>query len=262
LAEHGERGRAVGAIYDGTGYGSDGTVWGGELLVGDLHGFERAGSLWQVRLPGGDAAAREPWRMACAWLVESFDGVAEPPVPLVDPDRWHAVAELCRSGVASPLTTSAGRLFDAVAALCGLRTEVNYEGQAAAELEAVARLDERGAYELPELDARVAIRTLVADLQAGEPPEVVSARFHNGLATAAAGACARLAEARGLGTVVLSGGVFQNRLLLERTAAPLEAAGLEVLVPRRLPPNDGGISYGQAAVAAARLGTPLHGDHF
>ncbi|HEX4760947.1 MAG TPA: carbamoyltransferase HypF [Thermoleophilaceae bacterium] len=261
LAEHGRQYPAVGAIFDGAGYGGDGTVWGGELLVGDLQGFERAGSLWQVRLPGGDAAAREPWRMACAWLVESFDGVAEPPVPLVDSDRWHAVAELCRSGVASPLTTSAGRLFDAVAALCGLRTEVNYEGQAAAELEAVARLDERGAYELPELDARVAIRSLVADLEAGEPPEVVSARFHNGLATATAGACARLADARGLGTVVLSGGVFQNRLLLERTAASLEAAGLEVLVPRRLPPNDGGISYGQAAVAAARLGTPLHGDH-
>jgi hydrogenase maturation protein HypF len=166
-----------------------------------------------------------------------------------------AVAALCRSGVSAPLTTSMGRLFDAVAALCGLRGEVNYEGQAAAELEAAARLDERGSYPLPpdgeRLDARETIRFLVADLEAGADAGQVSARFHNALAAATATACARLAEERGLDKVVLSGGVFQNRLLLERTGAALDAAGLRVLLPRRLPPNDGGIAYGQAAVAAA-----------
>jgi hydrogenase maturation protein HypF len=258
LAERGEKGPAVGAIFDGAGLGSDGTVWGGELLVGDLRGFERAGSLWQVRLPGGDAAAREPWRMACSWLCESFEGAHAPPGPLaelVDPERWHAVAALCRSGVAAPLTTSAGRLFDAVAALCGLRAEVTHEGQAAMELEAVARLDERGAYPLPlregRLDARETVRALVDELAAGADVGLVAARFHNALAAATASACAELAESRGLGTVVLSGGVFQNRLLLERTAAALDGAGLRVLLPRLLPPNDGGIAYGQVAVAAA-----------
>ena len=257
LAEHGETGAAVGAIYDGSGYGGDGTVWGGELLVGDLAGFERAGMLLPVRLPGGDRAATEPWRMACAWLVAAVDG--EPPVPAgleIEPDRWAAVAELARTGLASPLTTSAGRLFDAVAALCGLRSEVTYEGQAAAELEARLDPSERGAYELPlmgsgpvVIDARPAVLGALRD---SADPGLVSARFHNGLADATAAAVARVAGERGLATAVLSGGVFQNRALLEGVAARLERAGLRVLTPSLLPPNDGGIAYGQAAVAAAR----------
>ena len=133
LAEHGVDEPAVGAIYDGSGYGTDGGVWGGEILVGDLRGFERAGHLAEVRLPGGDRAVKEVWRMACAWL-----GPDAPPLPGVDGERWAQVAALCESGTASPLTSSMGRLFDAVAALCGLRTEVTYEGQAAVELEALA----------------------------------------------------------------------------------------------------------------------------
>jgi hydrogenase maturation protein HypF len=260
LAEHGERGPAVGAIYDGAGHGLDGTVWGGELLVGDVAGFERAGALHAVRLPGGDRAAEQPWRMACSWLVAAGERPATPPEPLagrVDGARWEAVAELCRTGAAAPLSSSAGRLFDAVAALCGLRAVVSHEGQAAAELEAVAALDERAAYPLPiaeplELDARETVRAVARDVASGVDPALVSARFHNGLAAATAAACAALAERGGLSTVVLSGGVFQNRLLLERTASALEAARLRVLVPERLPPNDGGVAYGQAAVAAAR----------
>jgi hydrogenase maturation protein HypF len=267
LAEHGEQGPAVGAIYDGTGYGSDGTVWGGELLVGSLIGFDRAGLLWPVRLPGGERAIREPWRMACAWLVAAGDD--EPPLPpalagQVEPPRWRDVAELARSGVASPQTTSAGRLFDAVSALCGIRPRVNYEGQAAAELEALADRDEHAAYPLPlvarephpvplRLDARETVRAVVRDLAAGEEPAVIAARFQNAVAGATAAACVDVARRRGLDTAVVSGGVFQNRLLLERTVERLADAGLRVLVPERLPPNDGGISYGQAAVAAARL---------
>jgi hydrogenase maturation protein HypF len=261
LAEHGEEGPAVGAVFDGTGYGDDGTVWGGELLVGGVERCERAGFLRQVRMPGGERAIRQPWRMACAWLAAAREqDDPEPPQTLaerVEPERWHQVAALARGGTSSPLTSSMGRLFDAVAALCGLRLAVNYEGQAAAELEAVADRAERGAYPLPlvagdalVLDARETVRAVLDDLDAGPP--LVSARFHNGVADATAAACTRLAEGRGLGTVVLSGGVFQNRLLLERTAARLTDAGVRVLVPRRLPPNDGGISYGQAAVAAAR----------
>ncbi|MEO8691067.1 MAG: Sua5/YciO/YrdC/YwlC family protein, partial [Solirubrobacteraceae bacterium] len=256
LAEHGETGRAVGAIYDGTGYGSDGTVWGGELLVGDLRGFERAGHLWPVRLPGGDRAVRQPWRMAVAWLLEAgWDG----PLPGPDPQRADQVAELVRTGVSSPVTTSMGRLFDAVAALCGLRSEVSYEGQAAVELEAAVDQGERGAYELPVgahgvLDARPAVLAVARDVAHGAGPGVVAARFHAAVAGATAEACAGVASRAGLGTVVLSGGVFQNRVLLAATASALEERGLRVLVPERLPPNDGGVSYGQAAIAAARQG--------
>jgi hydrogenase maturation protein HypF len=254
LAEHGESGPALGAIYDGTGYGADGGVWGGELLWGDLTGFERVGSLFPVRMPGGEAAIRQPWRMACAWLAATLGDDPELPRTLVgkvDPASWHQVASLARGGLASPLTTSAGRLFDAVAALCGLRIEVNYEGQAAIELEALCDLAEQSAYPLPVangvLDARATIEALMDDLAAGTPVPRISARFHNALADATSAACAARA-----GIVVLSGGVFQNRRLLEGTAARLSAAGVRVLAPERLPPNDGGIAYGQAAIAAAR----------
>ncbi|HWT26235.1 MAG TPA: Sua5/YciO/YrdC/YwlC family protein, partial [Solirubrobacteraceae bacterium] len=262
LAEHGERGPAVAAIFDGTGHGPDGTVWGGELLLGDLGGFVRAGHLSAVRLPGGDRAIRQPWRMACAWLVAAQD--ADPPLPRslaehVDPARWRAVARLARTGLAAPETTSAGRLFDAVAALCGVRAEARYEGQAAIELEAAADPAERGAYPLPVvrgsllvLDARETVRRVLADVAAGVAAGAIAARFHNGVAAATAEACEVLAGRAGLDTVVLSGGVFQNRRLLEGTARALQDAGLRVLVPERLPANDGGIAFGQVAVAAAR----------
>jgi hydrogenase maturation protein HypF len=254
LAEHGERGPAVGAIYDGTGYGSDGTVWGGELLVGGLDGFERAGHLWPVRLPGGERAVRGPWRMACAWLNEI--GLAEQPMPGVEPDAWRAVAHMVRTGVGAPVTTSAGRLFDAVAALCGVRSHVSYEGQAAVELEAACDVREQGAYPMPVghdlvLDARETVAAVARDVAAGTAPAVVGMRFHRALALATAEACSAAAEARGLTLVALSGGVFQNRLLLELTRDALERSGLGVLVPECLPPNDGAVSYGQAAIAAA-----------
>ncbi len=236
LAEHGAAGPAVGAIYDGAGYGTDETVWGGEILVGGLRGVERAAHLHPVRLPGGDRAAREPFRMACAWLI-----AAGLPVP----DGWDAIAQLCRTGLAAPWTSSAGRLFDAVAALCGLRTHATYEGQAAIELEAIANPGERGAYRFDGLDARPVIAAVLRDRH---DPGVVSARFHRGLAEATAEACATTGER----LAVLSGGVFQNRLLLALTTEALKARGLRVLVPRRLPANDGGISYGQAAVAVAQ----------
>jgi hydrogenase maturation protein HypF len=266
LAEHGETGPAIGAIFDGAGYGEGGTVWGGELLLGGLEDFERVGLLFPVRMPGGDAAVRQPWRMACAWLTEAIG--ERPPLPgglrgQVAPERWRQVAELARSGVSSPATTSAGRLFDAVAALCGVRAEVNYEGQAAVELEAAADPFEAVAYPLPVvgaeadgpllLDARETVRAVVRDVGRGVPVPRVSARFHNALAGATTTACEAAAARSGVATAVLSGGVFQNRTLLARTAALLRGAGLRVLVPELLPPNDGGIAYGQLAVAAARL---------
>jgi hydrogenase maturation protein HypF len=240
-------------------------VWGGELLFGGLEGFERVGLLFPVRMPGGDAAAHQPWRMACSWLTAAFD---EPPAlpavlePVVPDASWRQVAGLVRTGMASPVTTSAGRLFDAVAALCGIRAEVTYEGQAAIELEATIDPDESGSYPLPLrdegsgpliLDARPAIRAVMDDLDRGEGVPLVAARFHSAMAAATAAGCAMAAERCGTGTVVLSGGVFQNRRLLAGTSALLQAGGLRVLTPERLPPNDGGIAYGQLAVAAARI---------
>ncbi|MGI8801232.1 MAG: carbamoyltransferase HypF [Solirubrobacteraceae bacterium] len=246
LAEYGETGPAVGAIYDGSGYGTDGTVWGGEILVGDLAGFERTAHLRTVALPGGDRAVAEPWRLACAWLAEATG--AEPAIPRtlresVDPVRWRDVARLART---SPRTSSMGRLFDGVAALCGVRSVVNFEGQAAIELEALADPTERAAYPLDAaLDPRELILAVDRDVEAGTPVALISARFHNAVALGTAAAL----RASGLDTVVLSGGVFQNRLLAARTLEQL--GGLRCLVPRLLPAGDGGISYGQAAVAAA-----------
>ncbi|GAC1318632.1 MAG: carbamoyltransferase HypF [Thermoleophilaceae bacterium] len=264
LAEHAERGPAVGAIYDGSGHGLDGTVWGGELLVGDLAASSRAGHLWPVRLPGGDRAAREPWRMACAWLEEISPRRSSPPralAAMVSPERWAAVASLCRGTAAAPVTTSVGRLFDAVAALCGIRAEVSYEGQAAVELEQACDLGERGAYPLPLgggegsvlLDARETVAAVARDAARHVPVEIIAMRFHRGLADATSAACSIACEQAGISTVVLSGGSFQNRVLLDLSAASLERRGLRVLSADRLPPNDGAIAYGQAACAAALL---------
>jgi hydrogenase maturation protein HypF len=239
LAEH-DRPAAAGAIYDGTGYGEDGTIWGGELLRGTLTGYERIGHLWPVRMPGGEAAIRQPWRMACAWFVAAG---------LDPPAECEPVARLARTGFASPTTTSMGRLFDAVAALIGLRDTVTYEGQAAAELEAVADRHEHVAYplDLPAgprvLDARPTIDAVARDHARGVDPALISSRFHNAVARATATAL------NDEPVVVLSGGVFQNQLLLARIR---ELLGARVLVPRRLPANDGAIAYGQAAIAAAR----------
>ncbi|MEA2472971.1 MAG: hydrogenase maturation protein HypF [Thermoleophilaceae bacterium] len=265
LAEHGHTGPAVGAIFDGTGYGADGTVWGGELLLGGLEGSERVGLLFPVRMPGGEAAVRQPWRMACAWLSAAYE--EEPRLPRelrrrVSRESWRQVARLARTGVASPVTTSAGRLFDAVAALCGIRAEVNYEGQAAVELEAALDRDEHGAYPLPlrdegtgplVMDARETIRAVATDVSDGVAVPAISARFHNAVIATTAEACEVAARRGGAETAVLSGGVFQNRRLLMGTTELLRARGLRVLTPEALPPNDGGIAYGQLACAAARL---------
>ncbi len=267
LAEHGETGPALGAIFDGTGYGLDGTVWGGELLLGDLCSFRRVGSLLPVALPGGERAIRQPWRMACSWLAATGNGEGEPELPAslapsVEPRAWSQVHRLIETGTAAPATTSVGRLFDAVAALVGIRSQINYEGQAAVELEAACAPGERGSYPValtggPDaplvIDPRETIRAVAADVRAGAPAGVIARRFHRAIALATVQACTTLAAAHGTEVVVLSGGVFQSRLLLESVWGALAAAGLRVLVPERLPVNDGGIAYGQAAVAAARL---------
>jgi hydrogenase maturation protein HypF len=266
LADNGEPGPVIGVAYDGLGYGTDGTIWGGELLTADLEGFRRAGHLEVVAMPGGTAAIREPWRMAAAWLDAAFAGQVPGGLAVAgrNRDRWEQVVGLARSGTASPATSSAGRLFDAVAAILGVRDSVNYEGQAAVELEQLADPAETAAYpaEIDKADGgllRLAgtslVRAVAAELEAGVAPPLIAARFHNGLAATTVAACQAVRDDTGLTTVALSGGVFQNLLLLERTAAALDQAGFRVLTHSRVPPNDGGISLGQAAVAGARTRT-------
>jgi hydrogenase maturation protein HypF len=265
LADNGEPGPVIGVAFDGLGYGTDGTIWGGELLVADLEGFRRAGHLEVVPMPGGPAAIREPWRMAAAWLDAAFAGRVPERLDVVGRNRarWERVVALARSGTASPATSSAGRLFDAVAAILGVRDTINYEGQAAVELEQLADPSETGAYGAsivgPDADGGLLrlggtdlVRAVVEEVTAGVAPGLVAARFHNGLAAATVAACQHLRDTTGLGTVALSGGVFQNMLLLERTVTALEQQGFRVLVHSRVPPNDAGISLGQAAVAGAR----------
>lgn len=266
LAEHGERGPAVGAIFDGTGLGSDGTIWGGEILHGDLRGFRRVGALAPVRLPGGERAIRQPWRMAAAWLQAAAGD--DPPRPdsllQVDAGAWHSVTALARSGLASPVSTSMGRLFDAVSALCGLCSVINYEGQAAIELEAACDPLERGSLPfeiraadgLIVLDPRPTILALAGRLAAGEAVGALASRFHHAVSEATVEACALAAEQTGSELAVLGGGVFANRRLLEAVEAGLRARGLRVLLPERLPPGDGAVALGQAAVAAAQAEEP------
>jgi hydrogenase maturation protein HypF len=240
LAEHGERGPVLALVFDGTGYGTDGTLWGGELLQCDLDGFERLARLDPVPLAGGEAAIREPWRVAAVHLEQ-----ANLPVPWA---QWEIVRESLK--LRPPLSSGMGRLFDAVAALLGVRDRVSFEGQAAVELEYLAGTGAAEPYRWRFGDATGLVATCHAELRAGREPSEIAARFHETIAWGAAAACA---DAGGPGTVVLSGGTFQNLRLLDSTRRRLETLGFRVLSHRLVPPNDGGISYGQAAIGARRI---------
>ncbi len=264
LAEHGVTEPAVGVAYDGTGYGDDGRVWGAEILVADLAGYRRAGHLRYAPLPGGDLAARRPWRAAAGYLslepgaarafARAFQGV--------DAGKQRAVAQQLAARLNAPLASSMGRLFDAAAAVLGIRRVAQYEGQAAMELEALAGA--RVARPLPFpvvgdgdgrwiLDPVPLLAALGDELAAGAHAAELAAAFHESVAAATDDLVARVAAHAGVRTVAVGGGCFQNVRLLVSVRARLEARGLRVLVPRRLGPNDGAVSYGQAAVAAAVL---------
>jgi len=268
LADNGADGPVIGVAFDGTGYGTDGTIWGGEFLVADLTGFERAGHLAPVPMPGGAAAIRQPWRMAAAYLDADPQSPTRPAASLEtdhldvmrrNQARWSAVVAMARKGINAPLTSSAGRLFDAAAAILDVRDAINYEGQAAVELEQLADPGETGAYPVG-IETGLPFRArggdllhgVVDDLAAGIAPEVIAARFHHGVAALIEAGCVLARERHGLSTVALSGGVFQNQLLLRGAVTRLEARGFRVLVHSRVPCNDGGISLGQAVVAGAR----------
>ncbi|GAA1986977.1 carbamoyltransferase HypF [Catenulispora subtropica] len=264
LADNETAGPVIGVAFDGLGMGDDGTLWGGEFLVADLAGYTRAAHLATVPMPGGARAVREPWRMGAAYLDAVF-GSEWPDVAPVRAmaarrgERFGQVVAAARAGLNAPLTSSAGRLFDAAAALAGVRDVVSYEGQAAVEFEQMADRSECGCYVARiESGAPLVVQggdlveSVLTDVGAGVPTPVVAARFHNGLAATVVEVCELIRRDTALDTVALSGGVFQNVLLVERCVTGLEAAGFSVLTHRRVPPNDGGISLGQAAVCGAR----------
>ncbi|MDH5580115.1 MAG: carbamoyltransferase HypF, partial [Betaproteobacteria bacterium] len=266
LAENGVEKRALGVIWDGTGLGTDGTIWGGEFLLGDARSFVRRAALRRFRLPGGEVAVKEPRRVALALLWELYGELAwsrMPNGPFEDAEA-RILDKMLAGGVRAPITTSAGRLFDGVAALLGLRPRAAFEGQAAMELEFAADRSVDDAYPVDvvrgtevdgpaiEIDWRSLIEALVEDSFRGVSHGVIAARFHGALAKAVH----RVADYVGEPTVALSGGCFQNRLLTELCCRRLRHGGFEVLVHRQVPPNDGGISLGQAAVAAAQTQDP------
>jgi hydrogenase maturation protein HypF len=263
LAEHGETGPAVGLAFDGTGYGDDGHVWGAELLVADLKTYARAGQLRYAALPGGDVAVRTPWRVALGYLALDPAAASAFAAAFVDVDERErdVAAQQMRRGLNAPFASSMGRLFDAAAAVLGVRRTARYEAQAAMELEALA--GDRPAEPLPfpvtgeaghwMLEPVPLLVALGEGQRIGIPVEELAAAFHESVATAAAELAARAAEWAGLDRVVLAGGVFQNARLLVSLTRRLAALGLRVLAPRLLSPNDGAVSYGQAAVAASQL---------
>jgi hydrogenase maturation protein HypF len=271
LAEHRvEPGEDVlGFVFDGTGYGTDGTIWGGELLLGSYAAAQRVGHLRPVRLPGGDAAVRRPARTAMAHLeaagVPWEAGIA--PIDAADATELTAIAGMLRSGAGCTPTTSMGRLFDAVASILGVRQDVDHEGQAAMELEAIASTT-RGAADVDDwridvadeagslvLDSAPVVRAAVRSVREGVPASAASRAFHGAVAAAVETAAVRVREAHGTGVVGLTGGVFQNARLSEDCRGRLERQGFRVLVHELVPPNDGGLALGQVAVAAAGGGT-------
>jgi hydrogenase maturation protein HypF len=262
MAEHRLTGRVLGIALDGTGFGTDGTIWGGELLLADEAEFERVGHLSTLPLPGASAAIREPWRVALAWLHgrwgEELFGLDLPFVHALDRGKAELIQRMITQDVRCPRTSSCGRLFDAVAALVGVRQVITYEAQAAIELEALAGGVEPGEgypLELVDgvLDTASVLEALVEDLQRGESAAVVSARFHDGLVDGLARAAQTLAQQHGLDRVCLSGGTFLNRRLTEGLEARLRSAGLAVHAQAQVPTGDGGLALGQAVVARARL---------
>ncbi len=261
MAENNLEGEVIGVALDGTGYGTDGTIWGGEFLLSSYRDFVRAGYLNPVPMPGGDKAAREPYRMAVSYLNASLGaGFFQEYEPWAG--RWEAenvdlLRKMIELGVNAPLTSSAGRLFDAVSSIIGICDRSTYDAQASIELEMAADETERGRYpyHISEegtslvIDPGETIRSIVADVKKGLSAGTIAARFHLTFVGIIVDMCRRLGRSSGLDRVALSGGVFQNRFLVERVIPALQGAGFTVYFHSTVPPNDGGIALGQVAVA-------------
>ena len=261
MAEHKHDGTkpVIGVAFDGTGYGEDGAIWGGEILVADYKSYERKYHLAYFPLPGGDAAIKRPARtgLAMLWSLsldwnEGLSLVARFPA-----DERAVLQAQLEKKINTPLTSSMGRLFDAAAALAGGRQTVNYEGQAALEFEALADPTETGEYSFrldqEQIQAATVFEALIADVMAGVDPSKISARFHNGLASCVLAVCLSIRAETSINEVALSGGVWQNITLLRRTLSLLNREAFRVYLHREVPTNDGGLSLGQAVVAAARM---------
>jgi hydrogenase maturation protein HypF len=258
LAEHGRADQVIGVALDGTGYGPDGAIWGGEILLADVRAFERVGHLEYLPLPGGEAAIRRPYRIAWGYLLAALGHIPDLLTLAAFPDiEREIVAKQVANDLNAPLTSSCGRLFDAVSALLGLCPITTFEAQAAIALELAARrvdmstvspypfaVGDDGVIRLGDL-----LAALVDDVQTGSSVEEMAAAFHLTVARLVLESAQRVRAETGIGTVALSGGVFQNRLLLRLTRDQLRAAGFEVLTHRLVPANDGGLSLGQAVVA-------------
>jgi hydrogenase maturation protein HypF len=259
MAENGADGSrpVIGFSFDGTGYGSDGAIWGGEVLVADYRGFRRAAHLKYFPLPGGDAAIRRPYRTALAalWAAGMTWHEELLPVGASSGEERRVLQRQLETGLNTVPTSSMGRLFDAVAALAGVRQVATYEAQAAIEFEALVDEDVTTAYHfdwqpnIGEFDATPLLHAVVSDVLAGIPTPVIAGRFHNGVADLVVSVSLWLREKEGLNQVALSGGVFQNVTLLQQTLRRLRSAGFDVLTHRLVPPNDGGLALGQAVIA-------------
>ena len=264
LVENKIEGPVIGVAFDGTGYGNDGTIWGGEFLLADWHGFRRAGHLEYVPLVGGAAAIKKPYRMALSYLYSllgedcSLEGL---PVGRLNPDEVEIIKQQLKRGINCPLTSSAGRLFDAVSALAGVRGEIDYQAQAAIELEMLAPDAAPGLEPEPypfTITENGGVRTVrlaelfsavTQDIRSQLPVEIISLKFHNTVAGIITRMCRLISEDTGITQVALSGGVFQNRLLLRLTTSALKKEAFSVLTHHLVPCNDGGISLGQAVIA-------------
>lgn len=262
MAEHGMDGsrRVIGVAFDGTGYGIDEAIWGGEFLLADYASFERARHIQYFPLPGGDAAIKHPARVALALLWSlglGWDVGLAPVEEFTSAERSTLQTQLERH-INAPLTSSMGRVFDAAASLAGVRQRVNYEAQAAIEFEALADPAEEGVYPFEVLEATINVApglvAMLTDLRAGVPASALSARFHNGIAAMVCSAVVQISETTRLQDVVLSGGVWQNITLLRRTLSLLKERQFRVYIHREVPTNDGGLALGQAVIAAARFG--------
>lgn len=264
MAENGLTGKVIGVAFDGTGYGTDGKIWGGEFLLADFAAFERRAHFRYIPLAGGDTAVREPWRLALSYLLDSFgprfDSLDLPLLHRIPAKKLAAVRAMIERNINTVPTSACGRLFDAVASLAGVRDEVNFEAQAAIELEssALAGIDHVYPFEitaaaLSEIDVRPAIEAIVREVLSNKPLGWIAAAFHNTIAAIVVEMCRRLRAAEGIRNVCLTGGTFQNLYLLDRAAADLRSNGFEVFLHSKVPPNDGGIALGQAVIANQAL---------
>jgi len=271
MAENNLNEDVIGVAFDGTGYGEDGLLWGGEFFTGSYSGYKRVGHLNYVKMPGGEMAIKDPWRMAVSYLysldenlIKRLSEDKEIGITLfkdIDANSIAVISQMLEKDINCPLTSSMGRLFDAISALLGVRNRINYEGQAAIELEYLCKSGYNGEYgfsfnnddDIFTISANELVIGILKDIKHGIEKGIISSKFHETVANIVLEGCKKIDKVTGLNKVALSGGVFQNITLLGKCVSKLESSGFEVYTHSLVPANDGGISLGQAAIAIARI---------